>query len=88
MSGKLEEVEHRLAILESRVRELTSQLARQDKQDQPGHVIVTKKAKMGVMELHAVFYKCPRCEIGRLAPTFTYCPECGAKVEWRLREEA
>ncbi|GAH38833.1 unnamed protein product, partial [marine sediment metagenome] len=79
----LEQIERRVAILESRVRELSKLL--------PGGVVITKDHKLGVRPFYAVFYKCPSCEKGRLAPTYRYCPECGAKVEWRrdnLRRES
>lgn len=35
-------------------------------------------------EAYGNWYKCPNCKGHRILDYYSYCPECGAKVNWKI----
>ena len=48
---------------------------------------ITSEQFQGKDEWYCNWYCCPSCGVCDIAKGFNYCPNCGATLEWKLKEE-
>ena len=48
-----------------------------------GSVSIGEDQNMGYDEWYCPWYRCPQCEKNDIARWFSFCPNCGAKLQWQ-----
>lgn len=48
-----------------------------------GSVSIGEAQSTGYDEWYCPWYLCPKCEESNIARSFSYCPNCGVKLEWQ-----
>jgi hypothetical protein len=48
-----------------------------------GSVSIGEPQNTGYDEWYCQWYLCPKCEKSNIARWFSYCPDCGAKLQWQ-----
>jgi hypothetical protein len=48
-----------------------------------GSVSIGEAQSTGYDEWYCPWYVCPKCQKGYIARSFSYCPNCGVKLEWQ-----
>ncbi len=46
--------------------------------------LITEEQRRPIYEIR---YECPKCQYPFLEVFYFYCPNCGAKLTWRLEEK-
>lgn len=54
--------------------------------DEKNEVVITQENSEGFSEEWYEYFKCPNCGDEGVAYIFKFCPECGCKIKWKLRE--
>jgi len=48
-------------------------------------MILGEKDWHGEDEIYTDWYKCQKCKGTMIIRTFSFCPNCGAKIEWETK---
>jgi hypothetical protein len=47
-------------------------------------VTIGETQRLGDDEIYSMWYECPECATDRILRSFSFCPGCGRKIDWKV----